>query len=296
MDLESVADELYACAPGDFTPTRTEREKQAKAAGDRELAAAIRGLRKPTLTAWVCNLLARERPDSLAPLKELGEHLRAAQQALQGDELRALGRQRQQLVHALVTEARQVAAGHGQKLTESVVRELEQTLEATLADPTVADTVAAGQLTTAVQHAGFGTGGVLAGPARSAARREPPARRSTAVRATSGETPDEVALRRRANARSNAERDVLDAEQALSTAESSLDTASDASAEVERAQTTLTERIATLEAELTAAEENLPAVRRQARQAERDRDKAEQVRNRAQRMLTKAQAALADLD
>ncbi|MBA2554973.1 MAG: hypothetical protein H0V10_15035, partial [Geodermatophilaceae bacterium] len=75
MELDAVAAELYALDPAEFTATRTEREKQAKADGDKELAKQIHQLRKPTVTAWLANLLARERPDSLRPLTELGGQL-----------------------------------------------------------------------------------------------------------------------------------------------------------------------------------------------------------------------------
>lgn len=298
VDFDAVADELYALDPGEFTAARTDREKAAKAAGDKELAKQIHQLRKPTVTAWLSNLLARESPDSLAPLKELGEQLREAQETLQGDELRALSRQRQRLVYALVTEARHLAQSRGQKVNETVVRELEQTLEATLADPTVADIVVAGRLTTAVQHAGFGAGGVLTGPARRTASREPspaPVRRITPSKPASGETPEDVAERKRATARANAERDVADAEEALAQADRAFQEASEATDDIERRQSELTERIAALEEELTAAEEQLPTIRREARQAERERDKAEQVRSRAERMVHKAQANLDEL-
>lgn len=128
-------------------------------------------MRKPTVTAWLSNLLARERPDSLRPLAELGAQLQAAQQRLQGSELRELSKQRGRVVYALAREARELAGQHGLRVSEQVARELEQTLEATLADPTIADTVLAGRLTAAVQHAGFGTGGVV-----SRAARVPPSR------------------------------------------------------------------------------------------------------------------------
>lgn len=298
MDIDGVADELYALDPGEFTAARTEREKQAKAEGDKELAKAIHQLRKPTVTAWLANLLARERPDSLAPLKELGAHLREAQQALQGDELRELGRQRQRLVYALVTEARQLAAARGQKVAEGVVRELEQTLEATLADPAVADTVVAGRLTTAVQHAGFGPGGVLAGPARSGPTKErslAPVRRLP-TRAPKDESDEDAAERKAATARANAERDVADAESALGEARQALTEASETADDVERDQAALSERITALEEELAAAEEQLPALRKQYRAAGRERDKADVAHQRAERMLAKAQATLADLD
>ncbi|MBA3250539.1 MAG: hypothetical protein H0T66_09615 [Geodermatophilaceae bacterium] len=299
VDLDAVAGELYALEPSEFTAARTEHEKQAKAAGDKNLVKQIHQLRKPTVTAWLSNLLARESPDSLAPLKELGEQLRQAQQTLQGDELRALSRQRQRLVYALVTEARRLAQSRGQKVTETVARELEQTLEATLADPTVADTVVAGRLTTAVQHAGFGVGGVLAGPARNAADRDAPVapiRRITPSRPAAGETPEDIAARKKATARANAERDVADAEEALAQADRAFREATAAADDVERRQSGLTERIASLEEELAAAEEQLPVIRREARQAGRERNKAEQVTSRAERMVGKARANRDELD
>lgn len=317
VHLDAAADELYALEPGEFTAARTELEKQARSAGDKDLAKQIRQLRKPTVTAWVSNLLAHERPDSLVPLRELGDQLREAQQTLQGDELRQLSRQRQRLVHALVQEARGLAAERGQRVTEPVARELEQTLEATLADPTVADTVLAGRLTTAVLHAGFGVGGVVAGAARTAGTREPPAparpapgnakatsktRSRARSRATSSESaadeaaPAEATERKRAAARTNAERDVEDAERAAQEAGDTAQAAADAVSDVERRQAELTERIAELQHALAAAEEELPVLRRQARLTARERAKAEQARQRVERMRTRARDALEALD
>ncbi len=49
--LAEAADELYALPPGDFRAARDERADEARAAGDKELAAAIRKLRRPTVSA-----------------------------------------------------------------------------------------------------------------------------------------------------------------------------------------------------------------------------------------------------
>lgn len=314
MDLDAAAEALYALEPGEFTAARTALEKQAKSAGDKDLAAQIRQLRKPTVTAWVSNLLARERADSLVPLRELGDQLREAQQRLQGDDLRQLSRQRQRLVHALVQEARGLAADRGQRVTESVARELEQTLEATLADPAVADTVLAGRLSTAVLHAGFGPGSVVAGAARTAGTRErsapsgttpaatkPRPRSAPRAAASAKAAPGTDALsdateRKRAAARKNAERDVQDAEQAAREAGDTAQAAADAADDVERRQAELTERIAELQQALAEAEEELLALRRQARVTARERTRTEQARQRVERMRTRARDALAALD
>ncbi|WP_432171865.1 hypothetical protein [Streptomyces sp. 1222.5] len=59
MDLDAVADELYALAPSVFTAARDESAQAARAAGDRKLAEEIRRLRRPTLSAWASNLPGR---------------------------------------------------------------------------------------------------------------------------------------------------------------------------------------------------------------------------------------------
>ncbi len=71
--FDSVADSLYGLDPGGFIAARTEYAAQARESGDRELTAAIGRLRKPTVAAWLVNLLARERADELGVLLELGD-------------------------------------------------------------------------------------------------------------------------------------------------------------------------------------------------------------------------------
>jgi hypothetical protein len=152
-----VAGELYALTPEEFTPTRDRLEREAKAAGQAKLAGDIRALRKPTQAAWVLNMLARERPDDLGQLLDLGTSLREAQKKLQGDELRRLSAQRGQVVGAVARDALQLARSAGRAATPALQREVEQTLEAALADPAAAETVRAGRLSSALSYAGFGT-------------------------------------------------------------------------------------------------------------------------------------------
>ncbi|MFF4214587.1 hypothetical protein ACFYZE_35720 [Streptomyces sp. NPDC001796] len=108
MDLDAVADELYALAQGDFTAASDERAKAARAAGDRELAEQIRRLRRPTLAAWASNLLVREQPDEVQRLLQLGEALRQAHKNLDGEQLRELSAQQHQVTFALVRQASQL--------------------------------------------------------------------------------------------------------------------------------------------------------------------------------------------
>jgi hypothetical protein len=164
MTLEDVATDLYGLNPAEFVAARVARVAEAKDAGDKELATAIGKLRKPTLTAWTVNLLARAVPDDVEALLELGAALRTAQRELSGDQLRSLTAQRQQVVNALAKRAGALAADHGHPVGEGVLREVGQTLTAALADPTVAEQVRTGTLAISATYEGFGP----AGPALTA--------------------------------------------------------------------------------------------------------------------------------
>jgi hypothetical protein len=206
VDLETVADELYGLRPEEFTAARNERARAARSSGDRRLAARIAALRRPSLAAWASNLLVRgQRSEVVEPLLRLGEALRAAQDALDGEQLRELTRQQRQLVTALGREAMRLAAGAGHPIGEAVQREVEQTLRAVLADPDAAREWSTGRLTQPLTApTGFTlTGGLTGLPggadetdgtagAAGAALREPPRRRPTAKKTAKAAEPKAV--------------------------------------------------------------------------------------------------------
>ena len=76
MASEDEADALYGLELSEFTPARTELVKRLKTDGERERAAEVGKLRKPTVAAWVVNHVARDAPDDVAALLEKGEALR----------------------------------------------------------------------------------------------------------------------------------------------------------------------------------------------------------------------------
>ncbi|HEX8629880.1 MAG TPA: hypothetical protein VF755_17100 [Catenuloplanes sp.] len=149
---------LYAAPPDEFVAARAEAIAAAKATGDRAGARLIAQLRKPTVAAWLVNLLAIHRPELVAELVELSGQLRAAQRELRGDDLRALSAHRRQVVSALVAQARSlaVAAGVGAAAGKLPLAEVEATLTAALADVEIAEQVRSGQLIRAVAYVGFG--------------------------------------------------------------------------------------------------------------------------------------------
>jgi DNA segregation ATPase FtsK/SpoIIIE-like protein len=157
VNFEAVADKLYALPRGEFTAARNVAVKQAREQGDRELADQIAALRRPSSAAWVANLLAREQPEEIRALVELGDGLREAQRRLQGDELRRLSAQRHQLVHGLVQQAQALARAAGHPASESVTRELSDTFTAAVNSTAAAQALAGGRLTSALNPADAAT-------------------------------------------------------------------------------------------------------------------------------------------
>ncbi len=131
MDLLEIADELYALPLADFTPARDAKAKELKGT---DLAARVKAFKKPSLAAWVVNLLVRHETEQVEQVLAVGAALREAQASMSGDELRALTRQRRQLTAAVTTRARALAREHGQKVTEAVADQVEATLTAAMVD------------------------------------------------------------------------------------------------------------------------------------------------------------------
>lgn len=154
--VQAAADQLYAADPAEFTDRRSDLVAQARADGDQAAARAIGALRRPTRAAWVVNRLARADPGAVGRLGRLGDELRAAESALDGDKLRELSQTRRKLLGQLTRQALDEAGVTDPP--DALQQEVTGTLSAALADPQVAAGVARGQLAKSVQPAGFGFG------------------------------------------------------------------------------------------------------------------------------------------
>ncbi|KAB1145881.1 hypothetical protein ACLQ20_02120 [Micromonospora sp. DT46] len=149
---------LYTTPPDRFVAIRDEAVAEARRAGDPKAAREIARLRRPTVAAWLVNLLAIRRPELVADLAQLAEALRTAQRELRGPRLRELSTQRRAVVGALVAEVRKLAAGaeEAPPAGKLPLGEVEATLNAALADTDVAEQVRSGRLLRAATYAGFG--------------------------------------------------------------------------------------------------------------------------------------------
>jgi hypothetical protein len=178
--VAELADQLYAAPPEDFVAARNRYAAQARQDGDRALAAAIVALRRPTVGAWLVNLLALHRADLIDRWLAVGAAIGEAQAALDGQELRRLAGDRRDLLDELLAAVRGMAgeAGHPagrHPLPEAVT----QTLNAALSDPEVGHQVREGRLLATVTYAGFGASlGELASGGSAGEARSRPAHRA----------------------------------------------------------------------------------------------------------------------
>ncbi|MFF9128538.1 hypothetical protein ACF09J_35830 [Streptomyces sp. NPDC014889] len=284
MDLDAVADELYALAPGDFTAARDERAKAARAADDRELAEQIRRLRRPTLAAWASNLLVREQPDEVQRLLQLGEALRQAHQDLDGEQLRKLSAQQHQVTFALARQAGQLTAQAGQRISDDMTQEVQDTLHAVLADPDAAEQWAKGRLTKPLSApAGFPTLSRQPAPPPVVRRTEP-----------AGEVADLDAARARRREQqehlARARQQAADAEQELDDREAELATAEEKLSRADEGQQQAEQRVDDLRRQLEDAEHEKRRAREAARKA-RDHTRAAERAVREARRRAKDTAA-----
>ncbi|MFE2164079.1 hypothetical protein ACFXB3_03280 [Streptomyces sp. NPDC059447] len=146
MDVESPAVEPCGLRPSEFIAARDAYAVKARKAGDRQRAAAIAALRKPTVAARAAGLPARRRPKETHSLVQLGEALRTAHRTLEAEELRKLSHDQHVVIGRLAGTARALALEVGQAVSEPVLHEFEQILHAVLADADTAALWAAGRL------------------------------------------------------------------------------------------------------------------------------------------------------
>jgi hypothetical protein len=217
VGLDQVADELYGLPVDQFTEVRNARAKELSSAGDRDTAAQVRKLRKPSQAAWIANSLARQHPEEIKKLLDLGKDLRRAQDRSQGSDLRRLSSSRQDLVQRLLRLVVDDAKAAGVSFAPDAQRQLVATLEAAMANESAGIALKAGRLTEALSYIGFG-GASESEPASSTTRRLTKKRQKpSSEQSTAADT--------RREALEEAEKGLTSAQSALDSANVALDQA-----------------------------------------------------------------------
>ncbi|RZT24868.1 hypothetical protein EV589_0590 [Mycobacterium sp. BK558] len=247
FSVDDALDRLYAARPEDFTAQRTRLAAEAKRSGDAAAAKQISGSRKPTVAAWVANLLAL-RGTARASLADLGAQLREAHAAMDGEAIRTLTGEQRRLVDEL-SRAGFLAAGVAEP-SAGLRDDVTATLQAAVADPDVAARL--GRLTKAEKWSGFGEFGTATAVS---AKRAPAPAKAAPAKAADTKADDERAREARA-ALAAAEHRKSEADAALTELQSDL---ARARLRVDDAR----RRLADAEQALTAAEDAYAAGKRE---------------------------------
>jgi hypothetical protein len=255
---EQLGDELYALPPQRFTAARDAAVAEAKSSGDRDLAAALAAMKRPTLAAWLVNLVALKQPSAVQGLTELGQTIREAQGSVTPTQLRDLSAQRRRELDAIVATARTLAMDSGEaEPGRAHLAEVESTFAAAMADDDSARLVRAGRVLKSLSYAGFG------GSVGTVAPRSGPA-----ASARAAEAPSEAEAAKR---RAVAEQSVAEARRIL--------------ADATTAETTAERTVEDLAAQIADLREQLDAANREARATRQARIAAERDLAAAQRRL-----------
>ena len=153
MPAQDEIDALYAADPGEFVSARDTLAKRLRGEGEKEAAAEVKALRRPSAAAAAVNRAVRTDPDALEELLAAGDSLREAHAALgrgDRDAMRAARDRERRAVTALLRVA---------GVTEPLATKVRETLHAVALDDSVRAAVAAGRLEKEAAPGGFGVFG-----------------------------------------------------------------------------------------------------------------------------------------
>jgi hypothetical protein len=202
--MADETDELYSLPLDEFTSARNELEKRLRKDGQRDEAADVKALRKPTVPAWALNQVARQRSDEVSDLIDAGRQVREAQdELLAGGDRKALdnaGSTQRELVRALVRAAVEAGKQGGVATGAAFEEKVGATLRAAAADDEVGSQLVAGRLER--EQEAVGLLGFEAGPAAPArAPKKRAEKKKTTKKGEAGPDREAAADKRRAEAR-----------------------------------------------------------------------------------------------
>jgi hypothetical protein len=154
---------LYALPPEQFIAARGALAKEIRAGGDRAEAARVAKLRRPPVSAWALNQVAKADPRLVKELLDAGGVLRTAMSdAMAGDasSLRTAETAERETVEAIVGAAAAHLDGQGRSLGDLHRQRMTATLRAAVLDEEVAASLRRGTLDSDHDAPPFGFGAV----------------------------------------------------------------------------------------------------------------------------------------
>jgi hypothetical protein len=178
-----IADEaqrrrLYSLPPEEFTAARNGLAKELKAAGDKDGAARVAKLRRPSVGAHALNQVAHAEPELIEAALDAGIVLREASEAAASGDARGL-RDATAAERSAGQAVAKAAKPHLGSRGDSLVPALLATLRAGALDEDIAEQLRTGTLTTEHEQAGLGFGLEAGGGSPAPRRTAKPAVRKT---------------------------------------------------------------------------------------------------------------------
>lgn len=269
---DDTVQQLYSAPPDEFMQRRSELADEARKNGDPASAQAISKMRKPTVGAWLVNAVVHADRSIVGKLTELGERMRAAQEALDAGRLRELSTERRKLVDKLSSDAFKLA---GRKDPPASLRdEVSATFDAAIADDEVASRL--GRLQRSEQWSGFGflpTG----------------TPQLTVVRGGRDEQPASIAAKKAAAEPKVSAAEKRQRERTLAAARAAFDKAQAAFDDINQSERALTDQVRQLTKKLAKMQGQLDDARAELEQARKDVNDARAGRREARSALDRAE-------
>jgi hypothetical protein len=150
MADDRILNELYSLPLEDFTEARNEAAARLSRSGKDALAREVKALRKPTLTAWAVNQLARQHPKELRKLLKQRDDLMSDDPTV----VRIASAERRRLISLLTERARSILIQGGHSAGGTTLDGVSKTLLAGGTDDERA-LIIAGRLTRELPPSGF---------------------------------------------------------------------------------------------------------------------------------------------
>lgn len=171
--IDEEIDLLYGKPLAEFTAARDALARKLRDAGDKADADAVKALRKPTVSAWVINQIARKERMKVRSLLVAGEKLRKAHgEVLGGGQPAAVAEATEAERNAtnhLVSSAEKVLSDAGHSANQSTLDRIAATLRAAAVEDEGRVLLERGRLQHDLDPTGFGPPVPVVTPGRSGA-------------------------------------------------------------------------------------------------------------------------------
>lgn len=158
--LAGEIDRLYALPLEEFIAERDEVAKRLRKEGERDSAAEVKALKKPSVAAWAVNQVRRDRPEDVRRLLDVTEELHRVYAGLSSagarERLGEAADMQRDLIRSLVRCAEQLLDAGGHRANEQTLGKVADTLRAAALDDDLREQVAAGRVVKEQRAAGLG--------------------------------------------------------------------------------------------------------------------------------------------